>query len=101
MVGSKSGENLSAPAAACDAVNARPPATIVPVRTEPRLASALKLTVPSPDPLAPAVTCSHASFDTAVQVQPSGVLTSKIPEPPVPCNDTNAGLRTYKQGAPA
>jgi hypothetical protein len=82
-------------------VNNRPPATIVPVLGGPGFASTLKLTVPSPDPLDPAVTRSQASFDPAVQVQPSGVLTSKAPEPPTASKPTAEGLRTYKHGAPS
>ncbi len=82
-------------------MNVRPPATIVPVRAAPKLASALKRTVPSPDPLAPAVTRSQASFDVALQVQASGVFTSKLPEPPLTINAADHGPRTYTHGAPS
>lgn len=99
--GREIGESVSALAAGCETVNSRPPATIVPVLGGPGFASALKLTVPSPDPLDPAVTRSQPSFDAAVQVQPSGVLTSKVPEPPPASTTTAAGLSTYKHGAPS
>ena len=82
-------------------MNVRPPTTIVPVRAVPGLASALKLTVPSPDPLPPAVTRSHASVDVAFQVQPSFVFTSKLPEPPPAPTAADAGLRTNAHGAPS
>lgn len=90
-----------APAPACDAVNVRPPATIVPVRAVPGLASALKLTKPSPDPLPPAVTRSQASFEVAVQVQASFVFTSKLPEPPLAPKAADGGLITNAHGAPS
>src|SRR5688572_13269704 len=86
--------------AACTAVKVRPPATIVPVRAEPGFASARKLTFPSPDPLEPAVTCNHESFEPAVHLQSSGVLTSKFPEAPVASTCTIEGLRMNRHSSP-
>ena len=82
-------------------MNVRPPTTIVPVRALPGFASALKLTVPSPDPLPPAVTRSQGWFDVALHVQASFVFTSKFPEPPVTPNAASDGLRTYEHGPPS
>jgi hypothetical protein len=65
------------------------------------LASALKLTVPSPDPLAPAVTRSQGSLDVALQVQASGVFTSKLPEPPPAPSAADHVPRTNTHGAPS
>lgn len=89
------------PTAACETMNGRPPTTIVPVRAGPGLRSALKLTVPSEDPLPPAVTRSQASVEVALHVQASFVFTSKDPEPPMAPTAAAGGLRTNAHGAPS
>jgi hypothetical protein len=53
---------------------------IVPVREAPVVfAATLKLTQPSPVPLAPAVTVIHASLLDAVQEQLDPVMTETLP----------------------
>jgi hypothetical protein len=69
-------------APACVTVTDLPPAVIVPVReVESGFAAALRLMVPSPDPLAPAVTVSHALLLLAFQVQaePAVIVTAAVP----------------------
>jgi hypothetical protein len=65
------------------------------------LGSALKLTLPSPEPLPPAVTRSQASLDVAVQAQASFVFTSKFPAPPLAARTADDGLTTNEQGPPS
>jgi hypothetical protein len=89
------------PTAACETMNVRPATTIDPVRAGPGFASALKLTVPSPDPLGPAVTRSQASFDVALHVQASLVFTSKLPEPAPAPKAADGGLRTNVHAPPS
>jgi hypothetical protein len=45
-------------------------------------AATLSATLPSPDPLAPAVTVIQAALLTAVQVQPVGAVTETLLVPP-------------------
>ena len=61
------------------------PATVkVPVRGVPLgFAATLKLVVPPPFPLAPAVMVSQASLLVAVHAQPVGAVTAVDPVPPV------------------
>lgn len=55
----------------------------VPVRALAALfAAALKLTVPLPDPLAPAVTVIHPLLLAAVHAHPAGAFTVAVPVPP-------------------
>jgi hypothetical protein len=67
----------------CVTVNVCPPIVIVAVRdTVLVLAAALKLTVPLPVPLAPAVTVSHVALLAAVHAQPVPAVTLTEPVPP-------------------
>jgi hypothetical protein len=65
-------------------VTACPAIVSVAVRAlAPVLAVALKVTVPGPVPLAPAVTVAHAASLLAVHAQPFGAVTVTEPDPPV------------------
>jgi hypothetical protein len=77
---------------ACAAVNVWPPATMVPLRAGPVFGAALKLTTPSSVPVEPPVTCSHASFETAVHEQPADVSMLNDPDPPVAASNSDEGL---------
>ena len=70
-------------AASCDTVNVRPAIDAVPTRAVPVFASELRLTVPFPAPLAPAVMRSHEALLVAVHVQPAPVVTVVVMPPPV------------------
>jgi hypothetical protein len=71
-------------APACATVKACPPIVIVPERlVVVVLAAALKLTVPLPEPLAPAVTVSQLALLVAVHAQPVPAVTFVLPVPPV------------------
>jgi len=60
------------------------PATVtVPQRARPVLAATAKSTLPSPEPLAPAVMVMNASLLTAVQLQPLPPVTVTLLVPPL------------------
>jgi hypothetical protein len=103
IVGLLGGEivNVQA-AAACVTVNVRFATVNVPVRWVPiGLELALKLVVPSPDPLAPDVMVSHPALLVAVQVQPVGMSTDVDPVPPVAETFWLVGVRVAEQAAAA
>src|ERR1051326_5551995 len=60
-----------------------PPTTIVADRCGPKLLVTEKFTVPFPEPLEPDVIVPKLSLDAAVQLQPPGAVTLKLPGPPV------------------
>jgi hypothetical protein len=60
----------------CVTVNVCPPIVSVPVRPGPLFAAAVKLTLPLPVPLAPAVIVNQPSLLAAVQLQPAGAVTA-------------------------
>jgi hypothetical protein len=67
----------------CVTVNVWPPIDSVPARVVVvALAAAEKVTAPSPDPLAPAVTVSHGAPLDAVHAQPVADMTAIDPDPP-------------------
>ena len=66
----------------CMTLKVCPPTTIWAVRCGPLLLATEKLTVPFPAPLDPDVTVTKLSLDTAVQLQPPGAVTVKLPVPP-------------------
>ncbi len=66
-------------AAAWVTVNVCPPIVRVPVRAVPVLAVTLKVTVPLPEPLAPAETVSQAALLVAVHGQPEPAVTATAP----------------------
>jgi hypothetical protein len=75
---------------------------IVPLRdAEPVLAAALKVTVPLPFPLAPAVTVIHAALLAAVHTQPAGIVTASDPVPPPATTFWDAGEIVAAQVTPA
>lgn len=79
-------------AAACVTVNVCPPAVIVPVRCVVAVfAATLNVTVPLPEPLAPAVTTIQLALLDADHVQPSPALTANEPEPPAAGIDWDTG----------
>ena len=55
-------------------------------------AATLKLTLPLPDPLAPAVTVIHAALLEAVQPQPASAVTATVPVPPAAGTDSLVGV---------
>lgn len=64
-------------------VNTCPAAVTVALRADVVVFEATeKLTVPLPDPLAPAVMVTHDTASEAVQAQPDVVVTLKLPVPP-------------------
>jgi hypothetical protein len=64
---------------ACDALKVFPAIVTVVLRAVPALlAVALSVTVPLPDPLAPAVTISHDALLVALQPQPDGAVTATL-----------------------
>ena len=64
-------------------MNICPAIVSVPLRDVVELfAAALKLTVPLPEPLAPAVTVSQLALLVAVHVQPVPAVTFVLPVPP-------------------
>jgi hypothetical protein len=74
-------ENAQLPA--CDTVNVCPAMESVPLRAAPVLAAIVKLTVPLPLPLVPAVIVSHVALLVAVHAQPEGADTATgVPAPP-------------------
>ncbi len=52
------------------------------MRAPPGFAATLNATEPSPVPLAPEVTLTHATLLVAVQVQPLPAVTETVPVPP-------------------
>jgi len=74
----------------------------VPVRALVVLfAATVTPTVPSPDPLAPAVTVIHGTFDTAVHAQPAGAVTRRLVAPPAVCVERLVGVPANEQGTAA
>lgn len=72
----------------------------VPTRVDvPVLAATVKLTLPFPDPDAPALTEIHVLLLTAVHVQPAMAVTVLLPVPPVGVNDWLVGDIVHVQGA--
>ena len=65
------------------------------------LAATEKITVPLPDPLAPAVTVIHPVPLTAVQPQPVPLLTVTEPVPLAAATDALPGEMVYTQAAAA
>jgi hypothetical protein len=84
-------------------VNVCPPIVIVPARVDAlELAAALKLTVPLPLPVAPAVTVNQpVSLLAAVHVQPVGDETDVDPVPPPATTDCDVGVSENVHGAAA
>jgi hypothetical protein len=73
-------------------VKVTPPIVSVPVRFVPAvLAAAVKLTVPFPDPDAPAVIVNQLSLLVAVHEQPVGAVTDVEPVPPAAAIDSDVG----------
>jgi hypothetical protein len=67
----------------CVTVNVCPPIVRLPVRAVVLVfAAALKLTAPSPDPLAPAVTVIQGAPLDAIQAHPTPEVTAIDPTPP-------------------
>jgi hypothetical protein len=78
-----------------------PPTVIVALRDVAVVfAAPVKLTVPLPDPLAPAVIVIHVSVVVAVHAQPACAVTPIAPEPPPAATDSDAGEIEYAHGAP-
>jgi hypothetical protein len=68
-------------------LNVLPAMVTVPVReVVPEYDGALSVTVPPPEPLAPAVTVIHPTLLVDVQVQPIGAVTVTLPLPPAAAN---------------
>jgi hypothetical protein len=90
-------------AAAWFTVNVWPAMVSVPARVVPLgLAAALKLTVPLPLPVAPAVTLNQlVLLLTAVHVQPVGAVTFVAPVPPLAMTDCDVGATENVHGAAA
>lgn len=65
----------------------RPPTLMVASRAAPPFASTVNETVPGPEPLPPAVMCTHGCEAVAVQPQPAPVFTARDPAPPPEAND--------------
>lgn len=79
-----------------ETVTVRPATVSVPVRAVVAvLASALKVTLPLPEPEAPAVTRSHDALAAAVQAQPAEVATSTVLVSPAAATDTVVVERVY------
>lgn len=95
-------EYVHGAAAAWSIVNVLPAMVIVPVRdVVALLADTLKVTVPPPDPLAPAVTTIQLALLAALHVQPPAVVTVDEPLPPADGIDCDAGEIEYAHGAAA
>jgi hypothetical protein len=67
----------------------------------PVLAAVLRLTVPLPEPEAPAVTVIHETLLTAVHAQPVGAATLTEPVPPAAVIVAEVGVMVSVQGAAA
>jgi hypothetical protein len=71
-------------------------------RADPGFASTENPIVPDPEPLPPAVMCTHVgSEELAVHEQPAPAVIAMEPAPPPDANDWLSGLRLYEQGAAA
>ena len=64
----------------------------VPLRAAPVLAAAVIVTVPSPEPLAPAVIDSHDALLAAVHAHPPAALTATGADPPAAVAESDVGL---------
>ena len=64
-------------------------------------AAAVKLTVPLPEPLEPAVIVTHPALLPAVHEHPAVVVTAALPDPPVAAKFCDAGERLNAQLAAA
>ena len=69
------GARLKVQPLTCLTVKAWPAIVTVPTRAAAVLASTASLTVPFPDPLAPAVTWIQGAWDDVVHVQPAAAVT--------------------------
>ena len=79
-------------AACCVTVNVDPAIVSVPVRlVVPVLAALLNVTVPDPEPDAPALTVIHATLLTAVHEQPVPAVIVLLPVPPAAAIDWDEG----------
>ena len=77
---------------ACVTVKVLPEIVSVPVRDVPAvLAAIVNVTVPPPDPVAPAVTVIHVALLTAVHAHPVGAVTVVLPVPPPATTDWLVG----------
>ena len=95
-------EYVQGAAASCVTVNVWPPTVIVPVREVVALfAPTLNVTVPLPEPLAPAVTTIQLTVLDADHVQPAPVVTVNEPGPPAEGIDCDTGPIEYVQGGAA
>jgi hypothetical protein len=82
----------------CAIVNGRPAIVTVAVRwLVPVLEDTLMVTVPLPDPFAPAVTASHDEDSVAVQEQPLCAVTATVVVSPPRGEVLSVGLMEYKQ----
>lgn len=68
--------------ASCVTVNVFPATVSVPLRLAPVFAATVKLTVPLPLPLLPALIVIQLSLLVAVHVQPAVVVIFELPLPP-------------------
>jgi hypothetical protein len=95
-------EYVQATGAVCVTVMV-PPATVsVPVRAAvPVCAATTKLTLPEPDPVAPATIVIHDALLLAVHAQPAPAVTVVFPVPPALANVCVEGTAAYEQAAPA
>ena len=79
-------------AACCVTVNVDPEIVSVPVRlVVPVLVALLNVTVPAPEPDAPAVTMIHETLLTTVHEQPVPAVTVVLPVPPAAAIDCDEG----------
>jgi hypothetical protein len=72
-------------------VNVRPAIASVPDRPGPFVDATVKLTVPLPLPLPPAVIEIHGALLLALQAQPPGAVTETPPLPPAGATDCDSG----------
>jgi hypothetical protein len=83
---------LHGAAGCCVTVNVDPEIVSVPVRlVVPVLVPLLNVTVPPPEPNAPAVTMIHETLLTAVHEQPAPAVTVVLPVPPAAAIDCDEG----------
>jgi hypothetical protein len=75
----------------CDTVNVLPPTVMVPVRAFPGFDATLYAIVLDPEPEAPLVTVSHDAELAAVEEQPDGAVSEKLPLEPAPVTVTDVG----------
>jgi hypothetical protein len=88
-------------AAAWFTVNVCPAIVMVALRALPVFRAALNVTLPSPLPVAPAVTEIHGALLFAVQAQPLPADTVTVPVPPPAAIAASGGAMVYVQGAGA